>query len=102
MQAFRNLEAQGFAPRLRVAEFKERAIGLRHDLIIRREEIARGAAAEAAVAQRLAELDTTFRREALDAFKEADATARVRREELTIAQDRNRRTLLTVPAAGIV
>ena len=85
-----------------MAEIEERAIGLRQDLIIRRQEQARNQAAEANVAQRLTEMDTTFRREALDAFNEADATARVRREELTIAEDRNRRTVLTAPTTGIV
>jgi hemolysin D len=102
LASFRSLEARGFAPRLRVAEVEERVIGLRQDLIIRREELARARAAEAAAAERVRGADTTFRREALDAFNEADATVRLRHEELTIALDRNRRTILTAPADGVV
>jgi hemolysin D len=102
LASFRSLEARGFAPRLRVAEVEERTIGMRQDLIIRRAEFDRSRAAEATAAQHLAQIDATFRREALDAFNEADATARVRREELTIAEDRNSRTTLTAPATGVV
>jgi hemolysin D len=102
LQSFRSLEARGFAPRLRVAEVEERTIGMRQDRVIRRAELQRAAAAEGSAATQLAGLDAQFRREALDAFNEADATARLRQEEWTIAEDRNRRTLLTAPAAGIV
>lgn len=102
LESFRALEARGFAPRLRVAEVEERAIGMRQDLVIRRAELGRARAAEAASAQQLASIDAQFRREALDAFNEADATARLRREELTIAEQRNSRTILTSPATGIV
>src|SRR5690606_14855237 len=101
-ESFRALEARGFAPRLRVAEVEERAIGMRQDLIIRRAELGRARAAEGATAQTLASIDAQFRREALDAFNEADATARLRREELTIAEERNRRTTLTAPVTGTV
>jgi hemolysin D len=102
LNAFRGLEERGFAPRLRVAEVEERTIGMRQDLVIRRAELSRARAAESAASQQLANIDGTFRREALDAFNEADATARQRAEELTIAQDRNRRTVLTAPATGFV
>lgn len=102
LESFRSLEARGFAPRLRVAEVEERTIGMRQDSVIRRAELGRARAAEIAAIQQLANLDAQFRREALDAFNEADATARLRREELTIAEERNRRTLLTAPATGTV
>lgn len=75
---------------------------VRQDLVIRRAELGRARAAEAMASQRLANIDATFRREALDAFNEADAAARLRAEELTIAEGRNSRTILTAPAAGIV
>ncbi|MFZ4121810.1 MAG: HlyD family efflux transporter periplasmic adaptor subunit [Caulobacterales bacterium] len=55
-----------------------------------------------ASAQSLASIDAQFRREALDAFNEADAAARLRREELTIAEDRNSRAVLTAPVSGLV
>jgi hemolysin D len=102
LESFQSLEARGFAPRLRVAEVEERTIGMRQDLVIRRAEVGRARAAEAMAAQRLSNIDATFRREALDAFNEADAAARLRQEELTIAEDRNSRTTLTAPASGIV
>jgi hemolysin D len=102
LSAFQGLQERGFAPRLRVAEVEERTIGMRQDLVIRRAELGRARAAEQAAAQALASIDAQFRREALDAFNEADATARLRQEELTIAEERNRRTVLTAPAAGIV
>lgn len=102
LASFRGLEQRGFAPRLRVAEVEERVIGMRQDLVIRREELARAHAAEASAAERLAGIDATFRREALDALNEADATVRLRQEELTIALDRNRRTTLAAPASGVV
>lgn len=102
LQSFRNLETEGYAPRLRVAEVEERAIGVRQDLVIRRAELARARAAESAASQRLSAARTTFRREALDAFNEADATARLRAQEYAMASERNRRMLLTAPSAGIV
>jgi hemolysin D len=102
LQAFQHLQSRGFAPRLRVAEVEERAIGMRQDLIIRRAELGRARAAEGAASQTLASIDAQFRREALDAFNEADAAARLRAEELTIAEERNRRTVLTAPASGVV
>ena len=102
LQAFQSLQARGFAPRLRVAEVEERTIGMRSDLTIRRAELGRARAAEGAAGQALASIDAQFRREALDAFNEADAAARLRHEELTIAEERNRRTTLTAPAAGTV
>lgn len=102
LEAFQRLQERGFAPRLRVAEVEERTIGMRQDLIIRRAELGRARAAEAGASQTLASIDAQFRREALDAFNEADAGARLRQEELTIAEERNRRTVLTAPSGGIV
>lgn len=102
LASFRSLEERGFAPRLRVAEVEERAIGMRHDLIIRREELGRARAAEQVAVERLRGAETAFRREALDAFNEADAIARQRHEELTIAMDRNRRMVLRAPTGGVV
>jgi hemolysin D len=102
LQSFRNLEERGFAPRLRVAEVEERTIGMRQDRVIRRAELGRASAAEAAASTQLASIDAQFRREALDAFNEADATARLRQEEYNIAAEQNRRTLLRAPATGIV
>ncbi len=102
LRSFRSLEERGYAARLRVSEVEERTIGLRQDLAIRREELSRARAAEAAANERLAAARSTFRREALDAFNEADATARLREQEFAIASERNRRMLLVAPSAGVV
>lgn len=102
LSAFQGLAERGFAPRLRVAEVEERVIGLRQDKIIRAAELRRARAAEDAAVQRLASADAQFRLEALGALNEADATVRLRREELTIAEERNSHTLMRAPATGIV
>lgn len=102
LQSYQNLAAQGFAPRLRVAQVEEQTIGMRHDLTIRRAEAMRAHAAEASAAAQLAGIDATFRREALDAFNEADATFRQRQQDLAIAQERRDRTILRAPTNGVV
>jgi hemolysin D len=102
LEALKELEAKGHAPRMRVMEVEERAVGLRSELIVRGEETIRAQATASAADQKLAQLDGTFRREALDAFNEADATARLRREELTIKRERNALTTLTAPEDGII
>ncbi len=75
---------------------------MRHDLIIRRAEAQRARAAEGSAADKLAGIDATFRREALDAFNEADATFKQRQQEANIAHERQGRTIMRSPAAGIV
>jgi hemolysin D len=102
LQSYQSLQAQGFAPRLRVAQVEEQTIGMRHDLIIRQAEATRDRAAEASAAAQLAGIDATFRREALDAFNEADATFKQRQQEATIAHERQGRTIMRAPATGIV
>src|SRR5262249_38954362 len=102
LQSYQNLASQGFAPRLRVAQVEEQTIGMRHDLVVRRAELTRARAAEASASQQLALIDATFRREALDASNEADATSRQRQQDLAIAQERQSRTVLRAPATGVV
>lgn len=102
LSGLRKLEAKGLAPRMRVMEIEERAVGVRSDLIVRQEERSRARAAYAGADQKLAQIDGTFRREALDAFNDADAAARLRRAELTIAERKNALTALTAPEAGVV
>lgn len=102
LASLKTLEAKGYAARLRVSEQEERTIGLRHDLAKARGEALRTEAAELAARERLTSVDSRFRRAALDEFNEADTTARLRREELKIAQEKSRRTLLTAPADGVV
>ncbi|MBT9445607.1 MAG: HlyD family type I secretion periplasmic adaptor subunit [Hyphomonadaceae bacterium] len=102
LAGLRKLEAKGLAPRMRVMEVEERAVGMRADLLVRNEENARARAAHAGALQKVAQIDGTFRREALDAFNEADAAARLRRQELNIAEQKRSQTILSAPDAGVV
>jgi hemolysin D len=102
LQGLRTLEQKGLSPRMRVMEVEERAVGLRSEFIVRDEEASRARSAVAGAQQKLAQFDGAFQREALDAFNEADATARLRREELTIKQQRNALTVLTAPEDGVI
>ncbi|KCZ97334.1 HlyD family type I secretion membrane fusion protein [Hyphomonas polymorpha PS728] len=102
LESFKKLEQRGLAPRLRVAEVEERAIGIRQDLAIRLEELGRTKSAEKAATDRISFIEMGFRREALDAFNEAHAVSLQRKEELTIATDRNQRTTIRAPTSGII
>jgi hemolysin D len=96
------LEGPGIVPRLKVAEVKERVVGLRQDLVIRREELAKNRAALSAVASQIAKLQNEFRATALDALSEADANYRLRAEEVRKAEDKASLTILTSPIDGTV
>lgn len=102
LSSLQALEEKGFTSKMRLNEVNERTIGVRQDLIIRREELTRAQAAQAGAAQKLEGAATTFRREALDAFNEADATARLRQEALTIALRRDNSLMITAPVSGVV
>jgi hemolysin D len=96
------LEGSGVVPRLKVAEVKERVVGMRQDLIIRREEQTKQRAALAGVASQIAKLESEFRAKSLDALNEADANFRLRAEEVKKAQDKASLTVLTSPIDGTV
>lgn len=102
LEGLTSLRDQGFASKIRVMEVEERVIGLRQDLAIRREETAKTSAAVAGVIQQLGQLDSEFTRTALDALTEAQATVRLRTEELKKAEDRSENTILTAPIASTV
>ncbi|GAB3346830.1 HlyD family type I secretion periplasmic adaptor subunit [Lysobacter tyrosinilyticus] len=96
------LSKDNYVPRLRVAEVKERVIGMRQDLAIRRQEQSKAVAGEAAVGQQQAKLRSEFAREALDALTEAEAARALRAEELKKATDKAEHTLLRAPVAGVI
>ncbi len=96
------LEGPGVVPRLKVAEVKERVVGMRQDLVIRREELTKQRAALAGVASQIAKLESEFRAKALDALNEADANFRLRAEEVKKANDKASLTVLTSPIDGTV
>jgi hemolysin D len=96
------LSRRGYAPRMRVAEVRERVVALRQDLAIRREERRKAEAALAAVSQEMARARNEFSREALDALTEAEAARALRIEELKKADQKASLTVLTAPEAGVV
>jgi hemolysin D len=102
LASFESLQGPGVVPRLKVDEVKERVVGMRQDLIIRREESAKDHAALAAVASQIAKLESEFRAKSLDALNEAEANYRLRAEEVKKADDRAALTTLASPIDGIV
>ncbi len=96
------LDKEGLVPRMRVSEVKERAVGMRQDLLIRREELGKSRAALAGVESQIARLKSEFRATALDALTEADANYRLRSEEVKKANDRAALTVLSSPIDGTV
>jgi hemolysin D len=81
---------------------EERVIGIRQDLAIRKAELSKARAAEAAVERQIAKLDSEFAREALDALTEAEAARALRAEELKKARDKAAMTVLVAPDTGVV
>jgi len=102
LSGMRTLAQKGLAPRMRVDELEERAIGLRQDRAIRAAELTKNAAALAAVESRIGEIRSAFRREALDALTEAKAAVALRAEELKKAEDKSTLTVLRAPIDGVV
>jgi len=102
LQGLERLESQGYAPRLRVSEVRERVVGLRQDLAIRREERRKARAAVAAVEAQIGRVRSEFAGEALDALTEAENARALRAEELAKASDKARLTVLTAPEDGVV
>jgi hemolysin D len=96
------LEGPGVVPRLKVAEVKERVVGMRQDLVIRREEMTKDRAALAGVLSQIAKTESEFRATALNALNEADANYRLRAEEVRKADDKASLTVLTSPIDGTV
>lgn len=96
------LEAQGYAPRLRVSEVRQRVIAIRQDLAIRNAEKIKSQAAIAALDQQRTRLSSEFARESLDALTEAEANRSLRAEELKKATDKASLTVLTAPVDGVI
>ncbi len=97
-----SLSKNNYVPKLQVSEVKERLVGMRQDLAIRREESAKSRAGERAVLEQLAKTESEFAREALDALTEAEAARALRTEELKKANEKAGRTVLSAPVAGVV
>ena len=80
-----------------VEALPEDVVGLRQDLMIRREETGKSRAALAGVDSQIAKLQSEFRATALDALTEAEANYRLRSEEVKKADDKAALTVLTRP-----
>jgi hemolysin D len=102
LQGMEELDKQGLVPRMKVSEVKERVVGLRQDLVIRREEMLKTQAALAGIRSQIAKLESEFRAKSLDALTEAEANFRLRSEEVKKANDRASLTVLTSPINGVV
>lgn len=102
LSSLQALEGPGVVPKLKVAEVKERVVGMRQDLVIRREEMTKDRAALAGVGSQIAKTESEFRATALNALNEADANHRLRAEEVRKAEDRASLTVLTSPIDGTV
>ena len=102
LSGLKSLGKQGYAPKMKIDEVEERVIGLRQDMAIRKAELTKAVAAEAAVGNQIAKLRSQFAREALDALTEAEAARALRWEELKKASDKASNTILTAPEDGVV
>jgi hemolysin D len=102
LASLEKLDKDGLVPRMRVSEVKERTVGMRQDLVIRREEVGKSRAALAGVESQIYRLQSEFRATALDALTEADANYRLRSEEVKKADDKASLTVLVSPIDGTV
>ncbi|MET0534706.1 MAG: HlyD family type I secretion periplasmic adaptor subunit [Steroidobacter sp.] len=102
LTSLEKLQKEGLVPRLKVMELKERVVGMRQDLVIRREEMSKNRAALAGVRSQIGKLESEFRAQALDALSEAEANYRLRSEEVRKAEDKASLTVLMSPIDGVV
>ncbi|MDQ0462476.1 hemolysin D [Caulobacter ginsengisoli] len=102
LKGLEKLQGQGYAPTMRVSEVRQRVIGIRQDLAIRRAERDKSIAAIASVDAQIGKLKSEFFREALDALTEAQANERLRSEELKKASDKAALTILYAPVDGVI
>jgi hemolysin D len=102
LRGMETLAAKGYASRMKVSELRREVIGMRQDLVIRHREQSKAGAARSGVDQQIAKLEGEFAREALDALTEAEATRRLRSEELKKALEKSSQTVLTASDDGVV
>lgn len=102
LQGMEKLDREGLVPHVKLQELQERAVGMRHDLIIRREEMGKHRAALGEITSQIAKLESEFKATSLDALNEAEANYRLRAEEVKKANDKASLTVLTSPIDGVV
>lgn len=102
LASLEQLQSQGYAPRLRVDEVRERVVGMRQDLAIRREERVRAVSGQMSAGEDVNKLRSEFAREVYDALTEASANSQLREQELRKADEKARLTVIRAPEAGVV
>jgi hemolysin D len=102
LSSLKLLESQGYAASMKVDEMREKVIGMQQDLQIREAEAQKADSAALSAGQAIGTQKAKFANEALDALTEAEATYRLRAEELKKASDKQRQTLLVAPVDGVV
>ncbi|ESQ92569.1 HlyD family type I secretion periplasmic adaptor subunit [Asticcacaulis benevestitus] len=100
LRDLQSLHEQGLAPKTVVNEAHERAIGMRQDILIRREEGHKAQAAALAANQAYISQRSKFASDALKALTEAEANYRLREEELKKTREKARLTVLRAPVDG--
>jgi len=68
LNGMEELDKQGLVPRMKVSEIKERVVGLRQDLVIRREEMIKTRSALSGIKSQIAKLQSEFEAKSLDAL----------------------------------
>ncbi len=102
LESLKKLEQKGYAASMKVDEMREKVIGMQQDQQIRAAEAQKADAAALSAATAISTQRSKFANEALDALTEAEATLRLRAEELTKAEDKQHQTQLAAPVDGTV
>lgn len=93
---------EGFSARLVVLEVKERHVAMEKDYQIARDQFTKARAALEAVDRQVDQLREEFRKTVLAELAEAEARARIAREDLNKAELRRRQQSLKAPVDGVV
>ena len=102
VKARETLAEQGYGARLVLLEARERQIAMEQDLTIARDQRAKAIAALDSVDRQRDQLREEFRKNVLADLADAEARARLAREELNKAAQRFELQSLTAPVEGVV
>lgn len=102
LASLQKLEAQGYAASTKVDELREKVIEMQQDLQIRTAEVQKSEAAEISAQTAISTQRAKFANESFDSLTQAEATYRLREEELKKAAEKQKQTALTAPVDGTV
>jgi membrane fusion protein, hemolysin D len=102
VSAREKLLESGYSARLVVLEVKERQVAMEQDYAIARDQLKKAQAALAAIERQLDQLREEFRKNTLSDLVEAEARARLARQDLNKAAMRARLQSLKAPVDGVV